>query len=149
MQDSYHSHLRQDRQPPPCMDPAIQGQELPAQRHLVHQRGSFRWHPPQQQMESFNGNTVRLRENITHGLKKEDSTILAGLRIYHNHVRPHPRLESHITLDEIAGTTIEGNDKILTMIQAADKPCGQAVRPNRTTGHTTNLRPDYPFLFQP
>lgn len=72
-------------------------------------------------MESFNGNTIRLRENITHGLKKEDTATLAGLRIYHNHVRPHLGLESHIAPGEAAGTTIEGNDKILTMIQAAAK----------------------------
>ena len=37
------------------------------------------------QMESFNGNTVRQREEATSGLKKEDSAILTGLRLYYNH----------------------------------------------------------------
>ena len=41
------------------------------------------------QMESFNGNAVRHREKVIRGLKKDDSAILTGLRLYHNHVRPH------------------------------------------------------------
>lgn len=45
----------------------------------------------------------------------------AGLRVYHNHVRPHLELESHITPGEAAKITIEGNNKILTMIQAVAK----------------------------
>ena len=40
-------------------------------------------------MESLSGNTVRYRERVIRGLKKDDSVILAGLRLYHNHVRPH------------------------------------------------------------
>ena len=31
------------------------------------------------QMESFNGNTIRLREEVIRGLKKDDSPILSGL----------------------------------------------------------------------
>ena len=45
------------------------------------------------QMESFNGNTLRFREKVTRGLKSEDSAILASLQVYHNHVRPHLALE--------------------------------------------------------
>ena len=41
------------------------------------------------QMESFNGNAVRHREKVIRSLKRDDSAILAGLRLYHNHVRPH------------------------------------------------------------
>ena len=70
------------------------------------------------QMESFNGNTVRLREGAVRGLKREDSPILSGLRVYHNHVRPHLGLDGK-TPGEAAGIRIEGDDKILTMIQAA------------------------------
>lgn len=73
------------------------------------------------QMESFNGNTIRLREDVIRGLKKEDSPILAGLRVYHNHVRPHLGLEDGQTPGEAAGITIEGDDKIKTIIQAAAK----------------------------
>ncbi len=34
------------------------------------------------QMESFNGNTVRLREDAVRGLKRKDSAIISGLRLY-------------------------------------------------------------------
>ena len=40
-------------------------------------------------MESLNGSTVRHREKVIRSLKKDDSAILAGLWIYHNHTRPH------------------------------------------------------------
>ena len=33
------------------------------------------------QMESFNGNTVRHREKVVRGLKTDDSAILSGLRL--------------------------------------------------------------------
>ena len=69
-------------------------------------------------MESFNGNTVRHREKVVRGLKKEDSAILTGLRLYHNHVRPHLGLGGK-TPGEAAGIHIEGNNKWKTLIQAA------------------------------
>ena len=40
-------------------------------------------------MESFNGNTIRMREKVVRGLKKEDSAMLAGLQTHHNHIRRH------------------------------------------------------------
>lgn len=72
------------------------------------------------QMESFNGNTIRMREKVIRGLKKEDSAILSGLQIYHNHVRPHLGLNGD-TPGEAAGIYIQGEDKWLTIIQAAAK----------------------------
>lgn len=72
------------------------------------------------QMESFNGNTIRHREKVTRGLKREDSSIISGLRIYHNYIRPHMGLNGK-TPAEAAGIQIQGNNKILTMIQAAAK----------------------------
>ena len=71
------------------------------------------------QMESFNGNTVRLREEATRGLKREDSAILTGLRLYHNHVRPHQGLPGKTTPGEAAGIRIEGDNKWKTIIQNA------------------------------
>ena len=71
------------------------------------------------QMESFNGNTVRLREEATRGLKREDSAILTGLRLYHNFVRPHLGLPGNITPGEAAGIHIEGDNKWKTIIQNA------------------------------
>ena len=72
-------------------------------------------------MESFNGNTVRYREKVVRGLKKEDSAILTGLRLYHNHVRPHQGLPGKTTPGEAAGIRIEGFNKWKTIIQNAAK----------------------------
>lgn len=55
------------------------------------------------------------------GLKREDSAIISRLRLYHNFVRPHLGLDDQMTPGEAAGITIEGQNKILTMIQAAVK----------------------------
>lgn len=71
------------------------------------------------QMESFNGNTIRHREKVVRGLKREDSALLAGLQLYHNFVRPHLGLPDSMTPAEAAGIFIEGNDKWRTLIQAA------------------------------
>lgn len=70
------------------------------------------------QMESFNGNTIRMREKIIRGLKKEDSALLMGLQVYHNHVRTHLGLDNG-TPGEAAGIHIQGDNKILTMVRAA------------------------------
>ena len=72
------------------------------------------------QMESFNGNTIRHREKVTRSLKKEYSAILTGLQLYHNYVRLHLALNGK-TPAEVAGIDIEGDNKILTMIRAAAK----------------------------
>lgn len=79
------------------------------------------------QMESFNGNTVRLRECAVRGLKRDDSAILTGLRLYHNFVRPHLGLPDNQTPAEAAGIIIEGRNKWLTMIQAAAKAKAKAT----------------------
>ena len=59
-------------------------------------------------------------QEVTHGLKRGDSAIITGLRLYYNHVRPHLGLDGQ-TLGEAAGIKVEGDDKILTIIQAAAK----------------------------
>ena len=79
------------------------------------------------QMESFNGATLRHREKVTRGLKKDDSALIAGLRLYHNHVRPHLGLENNKTPGEAAGIHIQGNNKWLTLIQVAIKSNGKPV----------------------
>ena len=70
------------------------------------------------QMESFNGNTLRQREKVIRGLKKEDSALLTGLQLYHNYVRPHQGLNGDTPADR-AGIRIQGKNKWMTIIQAA------------------------------
>ena len=90
--------------------------------------------------ELFNGNTVRHREKVVRGLKKEDSAILAGLRVYHNHVRPHLGLSDGQTLGEAAGIIIEGRDKWKTMVQAAAKR--RSLESGRADGAQGKARQD-------
>ena len=72
-------------------------------------------------MERFNG-WIRARTRSTRGLKKIDSALLHGLRIFHNFVRPHGGLGG-ITPAEAAGIVIEGPDRLATLIQNAAVRC--------------------------
>ena len=83
----------------------------------IHMAGDMNNNP----MESFNGNTVRHREKVVRGLKKDDSAIITGLQLYYNHVRSHLGLPDGQTPGEAAGIKIEGDNKWKTLIQAAAK----------------------------
>ena len=72
-------------------------------------------------MESFNGNTVCLREETARGLKKKDSPILSGLRVYHNFVRPHLALDGR-TPAEAAGILVEGENRTRAIIRPRPSP---------------------------
>jgi transposase InsO family protein len=71
-------------------------------------------------MEAFNGNTVRSREKTMRSLKREDTPILTGMQIFHNHVRPHMALDGK-TPAELAGIEVKGENKWLTLIQNASR----------------------------
>ena len=70
-------------------------------------------------MERMNGE-IRDRERVMRTLEIPDTPILAGMRIYHNFVRPHMALKGK-TPAEKAGIQVEGKDKWLTIIQNASK----------------------------
>ena len=70
-------------------------------------------------MEAFNG-TVRSREKVMRSLKREDSPILSGYQIFHNHVRSHMALNQK-TPGDMAGIEVRGENKWLTIIQNASK----------------------------
>lgn len=70
-------------------------------------------------MERMNGE-LRDREKVVRGVKREDSPLITGLQIYHNYVRPHMGLKGK-TPAEVAGITVEGKDKWMTLIQNATK----------------------------
>lgn len=68
-------------------------------------------------MERMNGE-IRDREKVMRGLKKDDTPILQGMQIFHNHMRPHEALKGK-TPGEACGIEIVGNNKWLTLIQNA------------------------------
>ncbi len=72
------------------------------------------------QMESFNGNTLRAREKVVRGVKRDDSAIFKGMQIHHNYVRPHQGLDGDTPADR-AGIRIQGDNKWKTIIQNAAK----------------------------
>ena len=58
------------------------------------------------------------REEKGRGLKKDDSPLITGYKIFHNYVRPHMALDGK-TPSEACGITIQGDDKWKTLIQRA------------------------------
>ena len=68
-------------------------------------------------MERFNGE-IRDREKVMRGLKKMDTPIIEGYKIYHNYIRTHEGLNG-ITPAEASGIKIQGNNKWITLIQNA------------------------------
>lgn len=94
-------------------------QKNPLQEYTMHESKPRDKNPlHNNQMESWNGNTFRLREQAFRGLKKMDSVMLCGIRIYHNFIRPHLALGGD-TPAERAGLHVEGVDKLITLIQNA------------------------------
>lgn len=85
-------------------------------------------------MERLNGE-IRDREKVMRGLKKMDTPIIEGYKIYHNFVRPHQALDGKTPAD-IASITVEGQNKWITLIQNASKN-NQAYNPNV---HINNIR---------
>jgi len=70
-------------------------------------------------MKRMNGE-LRGREKVMRGLKRSDSSILKGLQVFHNYIRPHEGLGGR-TPSEMAGIRVEGENKWLTLIQNASK----------------------------
>lgn len=62
----------------------------------------------------------RDREKTFRGLKKDDSPAIAGIKLYHNYIRPHMSLDNETPADR-AGIEIKGNNKWVTIIQNASK----------------------------
>lgn len=70
-------------------------------------------------MERLN-NETRDREKVMRSLKKQDTPIVEGYRIFHNYFRPHMALDGK-TPAEASGIKIEGTNKWITLIQNASK----------------------------
>ena len=76
-------------------------------------------------MELINGE-IRDREKTIRGLKIKETSILKGMQVYHNFIKPHEGLSGK-TPSEACGIELKGNDKWLTLIQNA------SVKANVTT----------------
>jgi putative transposase len=70
-------------------------------------------------MERINGE-IRDREKTMRGLKKKDTSILQGMQVYHNFIRPHEGLDG-MTPAEACGIEIKGENKWITLIQNASR----------------------------
>jgi len=70
-------------------------------------------------MERINGE-IRDREKVMRGLKKKDTVILDGYKLFHNYIRPHMGLDGQTPADKV-GINIQGDNKWITVIQNASK----------------------------
>lgn len=75
------------------------------------------YHPSNNKMERLNGE-IRDREKVFRGLKRVDTEILNGYRVYYNFTKKHGSLKGK-TPAEAAGIKVEGPNKWLTIIQNA------------------------------
>ena len=74
-------------------------------------------HPSNNKMERLNGE-IRDREKVFRGLKKEDSAILDGFRVYCNFTKKHSGINNRTPASE-AGIQVDGANKWKTLIQNA------------------------------
>jgi len=101
--------------------------------HLAYKREYFNLKAPRtthvtwedgkvdnRKMESFNGNTVRVREKTMRSLKNPNTPILTGMQIFHNYLRPNQGIGNH-TPSELAGIQVNGENKWITLIQNASR----------------------------
>ena len=70
-------------------------------------------------MERFHG-TFKERSKVMRSIKKPNSSIIEGQRIYYNHIRPHQALNGK-TPAEACGMGIKGKNKWLALIQNASQ----------------------------
>ena len=75
------------------------------------------FHPSNNKMERLNGE-IRDREKVFRGLKKMDTGIIEGMRVYYNFTKKHSALGGK-TPAEAAGIVVEGPNKWMTIIHNA------------------------------
>lgn len=90
---------------------------------IVHERDiRFNGEIHNNKTERMNGE-IRDREKVVRGVKRPDSPLIDGYQIYHNYIRPHMALDNRTPAD-LAGITVQGENKWLTLIQNASKSRG-------------------------
>ena len=75
------------------------------------------FHTSNNKMERLNGE-IRDREKVFRGLKKMDTSILGGMRVYYNYTKKHGALQGR-TPAEASTITVDGQNKWKTIIQNA------------------------------
>ena len=105
----YESHLWKDQ----YRAKNFLHKETEHHRH-IHMSGDMN----NNQMESFNGNTLRAREKVTRNVKRDDSAVISGMRTHHNFIREHQGLDGDTPADK-AGIHVRGSNKWKTIIQNA------------------------------
>jgi transposase-like protein len=75
------------------------------------------WNENNNKMERINGE-IRDREKTMRGLKKKSTSILKGMQVYHNFIKPHEGLDGR-TPAEACGIQVNGENKWMTLIQNA------------------------------
>ena len=70
-------------------------------------------------MERLNGE-IRDREKTMRGPKTKETPMLTGYQIFHNYIRVHEGLEGK-TPAETCGATVQGKNKLITLIQNATR----------------------------
>lgn len=72
-------------------------------------------HPNNNHVERLHGE-IRSREKTMRGLKVKSTPIIEGHRLYYNFIKQHQALDGK-TPSEVAGITVEGNNKWLTLMR--------------------------------
>lgn len=75
------------------------------------------FHLNNNEMERLNGE-IRDREKVFRGLKKMDSEVINGMKVYYNFTKKHGGLDGR-TPAEVAGIRVDGKNKWKTIIQNA------------------------------
>ncbi len=81
-------------------------------------RKSGKIHPANNKMERLNGE-IRDREKVFRGLKKKDTPLIAGLKLWYNFSKEHGGLGGDVTPSEAALIRVDGDNKWKTIIQNA------------------------------
>lgn len=68
-------------------------------------------------LERINGE-IRGREKTMRGLKIKDTSILKGMQVYHNFIKPHEGWDGRTPADA-CGIELKGENKWITLIQNA------------------------------
>lgn len=81
-------------------------------------RSGRKIHPTNNMMERLNGE-IRDREKVFRGLKKKDTPIIEGMRLWYNFSKEHGGLGGDVTPSEAALIKVDGDNKWKTIIQNA------------------------------